>query len=264
MNNLKLDNEAIEAQIVDRGWTVIPDVYPKEMIDAAINDLEEKRELYAKIQADAGIYEETKNAYHHSALMCPSHLAFLDPNPVNGFLEHYFSGKYILNAMGVSYIEPNNGAVYTQNIHRDSRSYMDRSRLLFNTLIMLDDCTEENGATWMLEGSQMRADKPNSEEFYEKAVQATGKSGSVLLFDGNIWHAGGQNKTDKPRRVLTPLMSKPFVKQSVDYPRAFGSDFGLRASEELRQTLGYNALTPASLTQFYQPLEKRYYKSNQG
>ena len=129
---------------------------------------------------------------------------------------------------------------------------------------MLDDSTEENGATWMYSGSHKFAEKPDEEDFYKNSVRATGKKGDVLIFDGNIWHAAGKNRSKNVRRILTPIYTKPFMKQQLDYPRAFGYDFIYNISDELKQTLGYNALVPTQLTEFYQPQEKRFYKSNQG
>ena len=114
--------------------------------------------------------------------------AFLENDIVDEFLTQYFEGPYILNTMGVSRITKDS-KTYTQNIHRDIRSFTGANKLWINTLIMLDDSTEENGATWLLEGSQNRADKPTEEEFYKKAIRATGKIGDVLFFDGNLWHA---------------------------------------------------------------------------
>jgi ectoine hydroxylase-related dioxygenase (phytanoyl-CoA dioxygenase family) len=54
--------------------------------------------------------------------------------------------------MGVSRITKNT-KTYTENIHRDIRSFTGSNKLWLNTLIMLDDSTEDNGATWLLEGS---------------------------------------------------------------------------------------------------------------
>ena len=70
--------------------------------------------------------------------------------------------------MGISEIVPNQ-YVYTQKIHRDIRTFDKGSRLWINTLIMLDDSTEENGATWLLEGSHLSPNKPDEENFYKNS-----------------------------------------------------------------------------------------------
>jgi ectoine hydroxylase-related dioxygenase (phytanoyl-CoA dioxygenase family) len=165
--------------------------------------------------------------------------------------------------MGASFVEPG-APIYTHKIHRDLRSFSGDCRLQINTLIMLDDSTEENGATWMASGSHRADAAPSRETFFKTAERATGRAGDVLVFDGNLWHCAGENASAKPRCIITPIFSRPFVKQALDYPAAFGPDFGDLVSEDLRQLLGYNALTPTSLREFYQPVEKRFYKSDQG
>lgn len=84
------------------------------------------------------------------------------------------------------------------------------------------------------------------------------------MFNSNVWHAGGSNTTEHLRRSVTPMFSKPFMKQQFDYPRALGYDRGPAFSEQLRQVIGYNARVPATLDEWYQPPAKRMYHSNQG
>ena len=66
---------------------------------------------------------------------------------------------------------------------------------------------------------------PEKEYFFKNAVRAPAKKGDIIIFDANIWHAAGINKTQKPVEIITPLYTKPFIKQAMNYPRAFGLDF---------------------------------------
>lgn len=252
-----------EREIEERGWTAFRGVYAADQIKKVCDELDSIRPIYDQVQTEQGVIEETRNAYHHTVVLSPAQLELINPNPIHDFLEHYFDGRYILNTMGTSYVLPKKG-IYTQNIHRDIRTFSGDIRLTVNVLIMLDDCTADNGATWMLEGSHKQDDKPDPDFFYEKAIRATGKAGDVLVFASNIWHAAGVNQSDKVRRIITPFFSKPLMKQSLDYPRAFGYDFEHRIPDQLKQILGYNALTPTTITEFYKPREKRFYKSDQG
>ncbi len=251
------------AQVHSRGWVKFENVFSEELIDDILAEYQKFEPEFKDIQKRKGIEHLVENATHHSFVLCRKMFAFLENALVDDFLTQYFEGPYILNTMGVSRIT-NERKTYTQNIHRDIRSFTGSNKLWINTLIMLDDSTEENGATWLLEGSQNKAEKPDEDEFYANSVRATGKKGDVLFFDGNIWHAAGQNYTDKPRHIITPFYSKPYIKQQLDYPRALGIDFGKTLSPRLAQVLGYNAIVPVSLEEFYQPDEYRFYKSSQG
>jgi len=258
-----MDNESALAGLIKKGWTLIPSVFDEELIENVKANYEKFKKTFIDIQARKGISKETANATHHTHVVCRSMLKFLEQTNTHPILEAYFGGKYILSTMGLSEIPPF-GNVYTQKIHRDVRTFTGETHLWVNTLIMLDDSTCENGATFMLEGSHDGSDKPDESHFFANAVRAEGKKGDVLIFDGNIWHSAGQNSTDATRHIVTPIYCKPFIKQQLDYPRAFGPDFGRSISSHLRQILGYNALTPVTLEEFYQKDEDRFYKSDQG
>jgi ectoine hydroxylase-related dioxygenase (phytanoyl-CoA dioxygenase family) len=129
---------------------------------------------------------------------------------------------------------------------------------------MLDDFTLENGATYVLSGSHHLEEKPSDEYFRAHAEQVVGSAGNVLIFDSNVWHAAADNLTDAPRRSVTPMYCRPYIKQQFDYPRMLGEDVGRQLSEPIRQVIGYNARVPASLDEWYQPPEKRMYKPGQG
>ena len=124
--------------------------------------------------------------------------------------------------------------------------------------------TPENGATYLLSGSHLRKEKPTDEEFFSQADRITGRSGSIFFWDSNIWHAAGLNKTDLPRRSLSLLYSQPFMKQQFDYPRSVGYENADLLPEAFKQIVGFNARVPASLEEWYQPPETRFYKKDQG
>lgn len=258
-----VDLDAHLAALATRGWTRIAAVFEHDLLDGILAEFAEHEHEFREIQTRKGIAEQTANATHHTFLRCPTMLELLRPSPLTEVVGAWFGGPFVLSTMGLSTVPPGE-AVYTQGIHRDVRTNTGDQRLWVNTLVMFDDSTLDNGATWMLEGSQHEADRPDPERFRAEAVRATGRKGDVLVFDGNIWHAAGENRTDAPRRIVTPIFSRPYLKQQLDYPRALGEEFGDRTDAHLRQVLGYNARVPASLEEFYQPDELRYYRRDQG
>jgi ectoine hydroxylase-related dioxygenase (phytanoyl-CoA dioxygenase family) len=116
----------------------------------------------------------------------------------------------------------------------------------------------------VLTGSHKYDIKPEAEAFYANAERILAKKGSIVLFDSNLWHAAGVNKTDSPRRALTLSYTRPFLKQQFDYPRALGYEYGEMLDDNLRQVLGYRSRVPANLYEYYQPVNKRMYQSDQG
>ena len=179
------------------------------------------------------------------------------------WLEQFFQGPYILNTYGGVLNLPNDVS-YVGGVHRDLRTFSGDVHLMVQLLVMLDDFTEDNGATYLLNGSHRLREKPSDEVFFRDAVRAVGPAGSVVMFNSNLWHAAGINRSSRPRRALTIVFTRPFVKQQLDYPRALGYDRADSFSPTLRQLLGYNARVPASLEEWYQPPERRMYKRDQG
>jgi ectoine hydroxylase-related dioxygenase (phytanoyl-CoA dioxygenase family) len=199
----------------------------------------------------------------HAIVTVPELVDFLGELKNLGILkdieENYFESKFILNSFSALNNLPDESA-FSAEIHRDIRFHSGQCNLMLNCLVMLDDFTEENGATWILPGSHRRKEKPDREEFFKSAIQATGRAGDILVFNSNMFHCSGKNVTDKGRRGLPIVFCKSALKQLLDYPRAFGAR---EFSPEIKQLLGYESRVPASLDEWYQPKERRFYKPDQ-
>jgi ectoine hydroxylase-related dioxygenase (phytanoyl-CoA dioxygenase family) len=72
---------------------------------------------------------------------------------------------------------------------------------------MLDAFTARNGATRVVPGSH-RASGPLQKSIRDPAANhprqelVTAPAGSVLVFNGHLWHSGTRNESDGPRRAL--------------------------------------------------------------
>ena len=252
-------------QMHEKGWFIFNNVVPNTLINAMLEDMRNAYHVCRKIQETNGIPENNEGTVHHLVELGQSFVDYLLlSEQLNPYLESYFAGKYILNSFGGN-INQKNIISYANNIHRDIRSFSGDLPLLLNTLVMLDDFTEDNGATYLMSGSHRTAPTlPSESDFHAVAEQAVAKAGSVLVFNSNLWHRAGKNITNKPRRSITPMYCKPFMKQQYDYSRALGYDNLANASDWLKQVVGYNARIPAQLSEWYQPKENRMYKSDQG
>ena len=255
--------EAFDRRMAEQGWVIFDKAIPLAIVEQMREDIHEAYAICRDYQIKNGIDQDTSYTVHHLVGQFDSFLDCLKAYPIYDFIERYFGGQFILNSFGGA-INTRDSVSYAQRVHRDIRSYSGETTLLLNTLVMLDDFTADNGATWMLSGSHKAEAKPSDEYFKAHAEQAIAPAGSILMFNSNVWHAGGSNETDAVRRSVTPMFSKPFMKQQFDYPRALGYDRGADFDETLRQVIGYNARVPATLDEWYQPPAKRMYHSNQG
>lgn len=190
-------------------------------------------------------------------------LSYLIDSDLIGKLETlYFGANCILNSMSALNNLPNQSN-FSAFIHRDLRFYSETLPVMVNCLLFLDDFTIENGGTYLLPYSHLKKEKPTDDYFFENATQATGKKGDLLIFDSNVWHASAHNKTTQGRRGLPITISRSFMKQLLDYPRAIGYDRMGSFPIKLQQFLGYHSRVPSSLDEWYQSEDKRFYKKNQ-
>jgi len=71
------------------------------------------------------------------------------------------------------------------------------------TFWMLTDFTRQNGATIVSPGTHKAGKNPNGYPELKKArpteIQVEASAGSVLVFDGRLWHKGGTNRSVVPR-----------------------------------------------------------------
>jgi ectoine hydroxylase-related dioxygenase (phytanoyl-CoA dioxygenase family) len=184
----------------------------------------------------------------------------------NGFIQslrdNFFHSNCILNSFSALNNLPNQPN-FSAIVHRDLRFYSGNFPIMLNCLIMIDDFSIENGATYLLSGSHLEERKPTDSEFFANATQSIGNRGDILIFNANVWHSSAPNITNDNRRAIPFTVSKSFMKQLLDYPRAIGYEKIDTFSYELQQLLGYHSRVPASLDEWYQPEENRFYKKYQ-
>jgi Phytanoyl-CoA dioxygenase (PhyH) len=261
---IMLDIERYSERMRDQGWVVLESAIDTGLVARMLDDLDRAWRICREVQQRNGVANDADLTVHHLIGLGPSFLEFIDDMaPLMPYLEHYFQGKFILNSFGGA-INTHGHTSYAQRVHRDIRSFSGDMPLLLNTLVMLDEFTADNGATYMMTGSHKFAEKPTDSQFRARADRALGPAGSILIFNSNLWHAGGDNVTDRPRRSVTPMFCKPFIKQQFDYPRAVGYEMADSLAAHTRQVLGYNSRVPATLDEWYQPRERRMYRPDQG
>lgn len=155
---------------------------------------------------------------------------------------------------------PPNAVNYSGRIHVDCPRIIPGYVTNMGATILLDEFTEENGATWYLPNSHAMAEAPADTRFYREARRVIAPAGSVWYFNARTWHAGGANRSDRWRHALTINMARPWMKQRIDIPRAIGHLDLDALSPVARQKLGFDAQVPASYDEYYAPPALRKFK----
>lgn len=249
-------------ELFSRGWVKIQNVVDQTLVRQISNELDAALIKCSEEMTKAGIIGTTEGTVHHLPVFGGAFVEFLKKMYLHREVSAYFNpSKYILNSYG-GVLNTNSSNPYVRNIHRDLRTFS-TERLMLNILVMIDDFTLENGATYVLDGSHNCPNRPEDSMFYKNSSRITGLKGDIVLFDSNLWHAAGENTTSATRRCLTITVTKPFYKPQFDYCSTLSEQQIKSLPEEVLQLFGYYSRIPASLSQYYQPKESRFYRSNQ-
>lgn len=247
-----------------RGWSLFENALGPALVASLRSDCLAWIEKCNQMQIANGINKAGDNTGHHTLGAGDSLDHFINLNPLHPWIDDYFAGRpYILHAFNPVGGAPK-ASTYVHRIHRDAKTHIQAVKLKLNMLVMLDDFTVENGATQFLDGSHRLEEKPADEYFDQNHRSVTANKGGIVLFNSYLWHRGGFNRTNTHRVALTLAFSPPFLKPQLDYARMLGAAYAEKINPLTRQVLGYNALTPQSLGEWYQPEPTRLYKSNQG
>ena len=91
-----------------------------------------------------------------------------------------------------------------RNWHRDF-TFPGERPLAINTIIPLDEMTEERGPTRIVPGTHRGDAVPSKEQQYQELpdeVPLYAAPGDAVFINAAIWHTGGQNQTDGLRRGI--------------------------------------------------------------
>ena len=119
---------------------------------------------------------------------------------------HHVVGNLRVNSLNFRAALPGQGH---QGLHPDyHRAVEPGDYHICNSMWMLDDFTEENGATRAVPGSHRWAKLPSDvlddvTAPHPDEVLLTGTAGTVVIFNSHVWHGGTLNRTDQPRRGMT-------------------------------------------------------------
>lgn len=240
-----------------QGYAIVEDILSPEFV------LRAKAELELAIIKEVAYHKTNQYSDFGMVLLCSLYggafIELFDNDKLTGAFNAVLGDGCTVYAYTSSSMPPNKSN-YSNRLHVDSPRLIPGYVTNMGATILLDDFTEENGATWFLPYSQNTLEKPGEEEFYKNGKRVIAKAGSVWFFNARIWHAGGNNLTDKWRHALTINMCRPYMKQRIDIPRAMAHMDLSNVSQQALQKLGFLAQVPANYDEYYVAPEQRKFK----
>lgn len=224
------------SRIEEYGYTVIEDFLSRQQIenlkDAFNTDLP-ITEMRA-IGTDTG---RTWRAHNLLAKTRAADFIFLDPR-LRKLVQNFLNDRTQINITAMFNTLPGETK---QLLHQDDGLWpipRPHPHFLCNALIALDDFDIQNGATHLVPYSHKWHDRRVDQS--APTVQIEMKAGSMVVWAGAMWHAGGANTSDRERMGLFISHGVSYLRpqepQLVSVPRQVAQTL----PEKLQRLLGYH------------------------
>jgi ectoine hydroxylase-related dioxygenase (phytanoyl-CoA dioxygenase family) len=110
--------------------------------------------------------------------------------------------------------------------------------IICNTMWALTDFNEANGATRLVPGSHRAAASPDVTKSYD-SIPAEMPKGSVLVWNGSLWHGGGANRSDARRVGIAMNYCAGWLRQQENQQLGIPREIARGFSPRLRELVGY-------------------------
>lgn len=148
-------------------------------------------------------------------------VCFTHPRVLAG-IAHVLRGNLKLSSLNSRAALPGEGL---QALHADWGSAVAPGEyVVCNSIWLLDDFTEQNGATRVVPGSHRsgkspRDELPDPKGAHPQEVKLLAPAGTVVIFNSHVWHGGTLNTTERRRRALHSYFCRRDQPQQLDQRR---------------------------------------------
>lgn len=184
------------------GYAMLPGFLKASRVAQLIHQVEQ---LYEAEGASAGSeFRQEPNCRRLANLVDkgPLFRALIGQPQVLELIGFVLGPEYKLSSLNARSADPNSDSA--QPLHSDMGAIPDKLGFwVCNTVWMLDDFIETNGALRVVPGTH-RAGKlpPRLDTVHPDEKLVTGTAGTVVVMNAHLWHGGSANRTSSPRRAI--------------------------------------------------------------
>ena len=220
-----------------RGYTIVENAIEPGLIEALNDALARlERDLGAKPSANSFEGRHTVRIYNLLARGAP-----FDRVPVHAsvlpIIEGVLDPGCLISSLSSIAIDPGEEA---QPIHADDMVIpLDKPHapIVCNSMWALTDFTAANGATRLVPGSHLKGN-PDYGGAYD-TIAGEMATGSVLIWDGALWHGGGANRTAARRTGIAMNYCAGYIRQQENQQLGIPPETVRGFSPRLQELVGY-------------------------
>src|SRR5438876_8574466 len=193
-------------QLDTDGYLVIENLMDERLLEAVRRRVDE---LFEREGAQAGAeFKQEPHSRRLANLVDKGEIfeQVIETPRVLECMRHVLGPRFKLSSLNVRSADPDNG--WSQPLHADSGAVADEwGYWVCNSVWMLDDFTEQNGAIRMVPGSHrwgMAPEKALADLYapHPQEILLTGRAGTVVVMNAHMWHGGTANRTSAERRAM--------------------------------------------------------------
>lgn len=219
------------------GFTIIENAIEPDLIEA-LNDTLARLEQDFDIKPSANSFEGRHTVRIYNLLAHGEPFTRVPVHPsVLPVIEGVLDEGCLISSLSSIAIDPGETA---QPIHADDMVIpleKPHAPIVCNSMWALTDFTEENGATRLIPGSH-RLPNPDYGGDYASVPGEMAK-GSVLVWDGALWHGGGANRTDRRRMGVAMNYCAGFIRQQENQQLGLAPELVKTFEPRLQELVGY-------------------------
>jgi ectoine hydroxylase-related dioxygenase (phytanoyl-CoA dioxygenase family) len=233
-----MDIAAHAEQIARDGYTIVPRAVPAEMLDALSADLERIEREHSVVPA-GNVFEGERTVRIYNLLARGKIYEGIPVLPsVLPIVEQVLDVGCLVSSLSSIAILPEEKA---QVLHADDQLIpLPRPHvpIICNSMWALTDFTADNGATRVVPGSHKR-DRPPAFGEEVETIPAEMERGSILVYDGSLWHGGGANRTEARRVGIAMNYCAGWVRQQENQQLGIPIEIARGFSPRLRKLCGF-------------------------
>jgi ectoine hydroxylase-related dioxygenase (phytanoyl-CoA dioxygenase family) len=155
-------------------------------------------------------------------------------------IAHVLGGEFKLSSLNSRAALPGQGL---QEIHADwGNAVQPGDYYVCNSIWLLDNFTENNGATRVVPGSHRSGKMPrdvqaNPKDPYLGEIKLLAPAGTVVIFNSHTWHGGTLNTSQNRRRAMHSYFCRRDQQQQLDQRKYIRPETYNRLSEAARYIL---------------------------